>query len=123
MAEHLPGKANPRFVVTWLPVGTFSPRTVYERLYCPRGSMENTIKEQQLDLFSDRTSASRFAVNQFRLLFSAFASVLFDELRSALVGNPSGRAFTPPLGSLRPRVNTGSLTNPSPCSRSPKNSQ
>ena len=64
-AEHLPGKANPRFVVTSLP-DTFSARTVYERVYCPRGNMENTIKEQQLDLFSDRTSASRFAANQSR---------------------------------------------------------
>ena len=38
-AEHLPGKANPRFVVTSLP-DTFSARTVYERVYCPRGNME-----------------------------------------------------------------------------------
>ena len=35
-AEHLPGKANPRFVVTSLP-DTFSARTVYERVYCPEG--------------------------------------------------------------------------------------
>lgn len=82
-AEHLPGKANPRFVVTSLPAATFSARTVYERVYCPRGDMENTIKEQQLDLFSDRTSASRFAANQLRLLF---ASVLFDALRRMLAG-------------------------------------
>ena len=38
-AEHLPGKANPRFVVTSLPE-TVSPRTVYERVYCPRGNAE-----------------------------------------------------------------------------------
>ena len=43
-AEHLPGKANPRFVVTSLP-GTVSARTVYERVYCPRGRMENGIKD------------------------------------------------------------------------------
>ena len=77
-AEHLPGKANPRFVVTSLP-DTLSARTVYERVYCPRGNMENTIKEQQLDLFSDRTSASRFAANQLRIVFSAF----FDPFRCA----------------------------------------
>ena len=88
-AEHLPGKANPRFVVTSLP-DTFSARTVYERVYCPRGNMENTIKEQQLDLFSDRTSASRFAANQLRILFSAFASILFVALRRALHGHPPG---------------------------------
>ncbi len=97
-AEHLPGKANPRFVVTSLPAGTFSARTVYERVYCPRGKMENTIKEQQLDLFSDRTSASRFDANQLRLLFSAFASILFDVLRRALVGTRMARATA---GTLR----------------------
>ena len=90
-AEHLPGKANPRFVVTSLPQ-SLSARTVYERVYCPRGDMENTIKEQQLDLFSDRTSASRFAANQLRLLFSAFASILFAALRRALHGTHLARA-------------------------------
>ena len=65
-AEHLTDKSNPRFVVTSLPADTFSARTVYERLYCARGNMENTIKEQQLDLFSDRTSATCFAANQLR---------------------------------------------------------
>ena len=97
-AEHLPGKANPRFVVTSLPADTFSGRTVYERVYCPRGSMENVIKEQQLDLFSDRTSASRFDANQLRLLFSAFASILFDVLRRSLVGTRLARATA---GTLR----------------------
>ena len=97
-AEHLPGKANPRFVVTSLPADTFSARTVYERVYCPRGNMENTIKEQQLDLFSDRTSASRFAANQLRLLFSAFASILFAALRRMLHGTRLARATA---GTLR----------------------
>ena len=96
-AEHLPGKANPRFVVTSLP-DTFSARTVYERVYCPRGNMENAIKEQQLDLFSDRTSASRFTANQLRILFSAFASILFDALRRALYGTRLARATA---GTLR----------------------
>ena len=67
-AEHLADKANPRFVVTSLPADTFSAPTVYERLYCARGNMENTIKEQQIDLFSDRTSATCIAANQLRLL-------------------------------------------------------
>ena len=96
-AEHLPGKANPRFVVTSLP-DIFAARTVYERVYCPRGNMENTIKEQQLDLFSDRTSASRFAAHQLRILFSAFASILFDALRRALHGTHLARATA---GTLR----------------------
>ena len=96
-AEHLPGKANPRFVVTSLP-RTVSARTVYERVYCPRGRMENAIKEQQLDLFSDRTSASRFPANQLRLLFAAFASLLFGALRRALHGTRLARATA---GTLR----------------------
>ena len=82
-------QVHPRFVVTSLP-DTFSARTVYD-VYCPRGNME-AIKEQQLDLFSDRTSASRFAANQLRLLFSAFASILFQALRRALHGTPLARA-------------------------------
>ena len=54
--------------------------------------MENTIKQQQLDLFSDRTSASRFAANQLRLLFSAFASILFHAPRRMLHGTRLARA-------------------------------
>jgi DDE family transposase len=37
--------------------------------------MENRIKEQQLDLFADRTSCHRFLANQFRLLLSSAAYV------------------------------------------------
>jgi len=96
-AEHLPGKANPRFVVTSLP-STLSARTVYERVYCRRGEAENVIKEQQLDLFADRTSASAFAANQLRLLFSAFASVLMHGLKQALCGTRLRRATA---GTLR----------------------
>ena len=80
------------------PSGTFSARTVYERLYCQRGNSENAFREQQLDLFSDRTSATCFAANQLRLLLSAFASVLFAVLRQALHGTPLARATT---GTLR----------------------
>ena len=97
-AEHLTDKSNPRFVVTSLPADTFSARTVYERLYCARGNMENTIKEQQLDLFSDRTSATCFAANQLRLLFSAFAAILFSAIRQALHGTRLARATA---GTLR----------------------
>ena len=65
--------------------------------------MENAIKKEQLDLFSDRTSASRFAANQLRLLFSAFTSILFDALRRALHGTPLERATagTPRLKLLK----------------------
>ena len=96
-AEHLPGKPNPRFVVTSLPE-TISARTVYERVYCPRGNAENAIKEQQLGLFADRTSASPLPANQLRLLFSAFASILMAALRRALTGTGLARATA---GTLR----------------------
>ncbi len=97
-AEHLPGKSNPRFVVTSLPERTASSRTVYERIYCPRGEAENAIKEQQLDLFAARTSATPTRANQLRLLFSAFASVLTARVRDALDHTRLARATA---GSLR----------------------
>ena len=43
--------------------------------------MENRIKEQQLDLFADRTSATRMKANQLRLWFSSVAYVLLNEVR------------------------------------------
>ena len=43
--------------------------------------MENRIKEQQLDLFADRTSAHEMRANQLRLYFSSFAYVLLHGLR------------------------------------------
>ncbi len=97
-AEHLPGKANPRFVVTSLPERIASSRTVYERIYRPRGEAENAIKEQQLDLFAARTSATPTRANQLRLLFSAFASVLTARVRDALHHTRLARATA---GSLR----------------------
>ncbi len=53
---------------------------LYKKQYCPRGNMENKIKEQFL-LFSDRTSAHKWRPNQFRLLLSAIAYVLIECLR------------------------------------------
>ena len=43
--------------------------------------MENRIKEQQLGLFSDRTSCHAWWANQFRLLLSSAAYVLLETLR------------------------------------------
>jgi hypothetical protein len=43
--------------------------------------MENRIKEQQLDLFADRTSAETLRANQVRLWFSSVAYLLLHELR------------------------------------------
>ena len=51
-------------------------RQLYEELYCARGEMENRIKEQQLDLFADRTSTATLRANQLRMYFSVFAGTL-----------------------------------------------
>jgi hypothetical protein len=80
-AEHLPKGANPRFIVTSLPVSAIDTRTLYEDVYCARGEVENRIKEQQLDLFADRTSAATMRANQLRLWFASFAYVLLAALR------------------------------------------
>ena len=80
-AEHLPGGANLRFVVTSLPRTRIDARALYEDLYCARGEMENRIKEQQLDLFAERTSSATMKANQLRLWFSSIAYVLLNELR------------------------------------------
>ena len=80
-AEVLPGKSNPRFVVTNLPTNRAGAKRLYEQLYCIRGEMENRIKEQQLGLFADRTSTATMRANQLRLYFSSFAYVLMHGLR------------------------------------------
>ena len=78
-AEWIPGsspgtdKANPRFVVTSLKRWEVTARRLYEAVYCARGEMENRIKECQLDLFADRTSAATMRANQLRLWFAAAA--------------------------------------------------
>lgn len=77
-AQHGDKGANPRFVVTSL---RGDSKELYEDVYCVRGEMENRIKEQQLDLFADRTSCHDFVANQFRLLLSTFAYVLIETLR------------------------------------------
>lgn len=87
------GKSNPRFVVTSLGADALDARTLYEALYCARGEMENRIKEQQLMLFADRTSAATLRANQLRLYFSSIAYVLLHALRRlALAGTALARA-------------------------------
>ena len=98
-AEHTAKGANPRFVVTNVPG---DPRELYEGVYCQRGEMENRIKEQQLDLFADRTSCHRFVANQFRLLLSSAAYVLVQALRRrGLAGTELARAQ---VGTIRLRL-------------------
>jgi Transposase DDE domain group 1 len=80
-AEVTGEEANPRYVVTSLKRSECKPKYLYEKLYCARGEMENRIKECQLDLYADRTSAATMRANQLRLWFSSMAYVLLCALR------------------------------------------
>jgi hypothetical protein len=80
-AEHLAKGANPRFVVASLSAEERAAQPLYEEDYCGRGEAENRIKEQQLHLFADRTSAHTMRANQIRLFFSSIAYVLLTALR------------------------------------------
>ena len=95
-AEWLPGPArnnNVRFVVTSLSKRRWGTRELYEDLYCARGEMENRIKEQQLDLFADRTSTATLRANQLRLHWAVLAAVLMEVVRSlALAGTEMAQA-------------------------------
>lgn len=98
-AEQTGDKSNPRFVVTTL---AGEARHLYEDVYCARGEMENRIKECQLDLFADRTSAATMRANQLRLWFASMAYVLIDSLRRiGLAGTELARAT---CGSIRLRL-------------------
>ena len=83
-AEHGRLGSNPRFIVTSL---DGDPQMLYDEIYCARGDMENRIKEQQLDLYADRTSCHKWWANQFRLLLSSLAYILFDHIRRVALKN------------------------------------
>jgi len=88
--EHGSKGANPRYVVTNI---EGDGKALYEQLYCQRGEMENRIKEQQLDLFADRTSCHDWWPNQFRLIVSSLAYSLIEAIRRlALTGTDRARA-------------------------------
>jgi hypothetical protein len=80
-AEYLEKGENPRFIVTSLSKEEIEGQPLYEEGYCERGDMENRIKEQQLYLFSDRTSAHQMRANQLRLWFSSVAYLIMAALR------------------------------------------
>jgi hypothetical protein len=93
-AEILAKGDNPRFIVTNLPqdgwndsiqAARFQASALYEKFYCARGDMENRIKEQQMDLFADRTSTHWMASNQLRLWFSAFAHLIMSTLQAEVL--------------------------------------
>jgi hypothetical protein len=89
---------NARFVVTNLSAG---PKHLYENVYCQRGEIENRIKELHHGLEIDRTSCSRFWANQFRVLLTAAAYVLMQQLRAAAAGTDCERAQ---VSTLRERL-------------------
>lgn len=107
-AELVEGKENPRYIVTnitgqetwareheWFQNG----QSLYEQCYCARGDAENRIKEQQLDMFADRTSSAYISSNQLRLWLSTFAYMLMRQLRAgALKGTSLAKAT---VGSIR----------------------
>ena len=80
-AEVTGNETNPRFVVTSLKPTEVSAQHLYEVIYCARGEMENRIKECQLDLFADRTSAATMRANQLRLWLASMAYVLLCAVR------------------------------------------
>ena len=98
--EHKPGhEQRCRFLVTSLNRHQVPPRELYEDTYCPRGDMENRIKDCQLDLFANRMSAHAYKANQLRLLLAAFAYVLID-------GIPPRRPEKDDPGQGRPQYHT-----------------
>jgi hypothetical protein len=93
---------NPRFVITNLEVEQYQAQELYEQVYCARGDMENRIKEQQLDLYADRTSTAVLRANQLRLWFSTLAYLLVNQLRQvSLRGTEMAQAT---CGTIRLRL-------------------
>lgn len=89
---------NARYVVTNLSAG---PQHIYEAIYCQRGEIENRIKELHHGLEIDRTSCTDFWANQLRVLLTAAAYVLMQELRAAAAGTECARAQ---VSTLRERL-------------------
>ena len=88
-----------RHVVTSLSASKIPPSKLYTDKYCPRGEMENRIKEQQLDLFADRTSTQTFESNQLRLWLSSMAYVLMQAFRQHCLAKTSLAKAT--VGTIR----------------------
>lgn len=96
--EYGPQGPNPRFVISSRYDEGFK---LYYEQYCARGDMENRIKDQQLDLFANRTSSTQWWTNQWRLILSGFAYTLFERLRVHLKNTPFERMSA---GTLRQKL-------------------
>jgi hypothetical protein len=84
-----PARDNPRFVVTNLGQ---RPRWIYRRIYCERGEIENRLKELHDGVALGRTSCPAFWANQLRLLLTAAAYVLIQQLRLRAAHTDCARA-------------------------------
>jgi hypothetical protein len=93
---------NIRFVVTSLTTKKIPPAQLYTQKYCKRGEIENRFKEQQLELFSDRTSTHTFTGNQLRLWFSSIAYVLMNALRQQCLAKTELQNAT--VGTIRTKL-------------------
>lgn len=89
---------NARYLVTNLSAG---PKHIYEAIYCQRAEIENRIKELHHGLEIDRTSCTRFWANQLRVLLTAAAYVLLQELRGCAAATECARAQ---VSTLRERL-------------------
>ena len=91
MRPHVDLGVAPRAKTGPLPYG--DPQKLYDRDYCACGDMDNHIKEQQLDMFSDRTSCHHWWPNQLRMMLSGLAYVLLETIRrTALKGTAMASA-------------------------------
>ena len=109
---------NPRFVVTNM---RQTPRFLYEKVYCARGDAENRIKELKA-LQIDRTSCQTFSANQLRVLLTAAAYVLMQELRLRAADTACARAQVPwaarpAAEARRPGGVLGASHRPAPAAR------
>jgi hypothetical protein len=89
---------NARYVITNV---SAAPQRVYEDIYCQRAEIENRIKELHHGLEIDRTSCTRFWANQLRVLLTAAAYVLLQELRGCAAATDCARAQ---VSTLRERL-------------------
>ncbi|MCR4301865.1 MAG: IS1380 family transposase [Sulfuricaulis sp.] len=72
--------SDARFIVTNL---EGRAKTLYEKVYCQRGTAENLIKDMKRATRSDKTACSRWQANQFRLFLHMGAYWLLHALRRA----------------------------------------
>jgi len=108
---HYPGrtvKNNLRFVITNRT--RMSAQNVYE-WYCRRGDSEDRIKELKIDLAIDRTSCRSFIANQVRVLMTAGAYALFQELRWRLRRTRAARSTVANLRDMLLKIATRVVTS------------